>query len=170
MGLTPSAYFRNDVTKVLARFAPLCASPSQKPACGITAQASSCRPLPDGIELDQLSRPWERVPGEIPAEMLPRETTALAPAIQPLEEQAVDRPLKAGEGATIVGHPKVVEVPTHFTPHRVPEVGECARIALLAEPAIELHQGASQTLLQGTIKNRPEKCDKTEENTNENIL
>ena len=30
----------------------LCASPSQKPACGITAQASSYRPLPDGIELD----------------------------------------------------------------------------------------------------------------------
>jgi hypothetical protein len=74
--------------------APLCASPSQKPACGITAQASSCRPSPDGIELDRTSRPWERMPGEIPTETLPRETTALATTIQPLEEQAVDRPLK----------------------------------------------------------------------------
>src|SRR5262244_1637329 len=75
--------------------APLCASPSQKPACGITAQASSCRPSPDGIELDQTSRPWEWMSGEIPTETLPRETTALATAIEPLEEQAVDRPLKA---------------------------------------------------------------------------
>jgi hypothetical protein len=129
--------------------APLCASPSQKPACGFPAQASSCRPSPDGIELDQPSRPWERMPGEIPAEPLPRETTALAPAIQPLAEQAVDHPLNAGEGAAMVGHPKVVEVPTPFTPQRVPEVGECARMALLAEPAIALHPGASQALLRG---------------------
>src|SRR5262249_43131446 len=34
-------------------------------------------------------------------------------------------------------------------PHRVPEVGECARVALLAEPAIDLHQGTPQSLLRG---------------------
>ena len=58
----------------------------------------------------------------------------------------MDRPLKAIEGAAIVGHPKIVEVPTHFAPHCVPEVRECARVALLAEPAIELHQGTPQSL------------------------
>ena len=58
-------------------------------------------------------------------------------------------PLKAGEGTTIVGHPKVIEVPAHFAPHRLPEVGECARVTLLAKPAIDLHQGASQSLLRG---------------------
>ena len=83
------------------------------------------------------------MPSDIPTETFPRETTALATAIQPLEEQAVDRPLKAGEGTTIVGHPKVVEVPTHFTPYCVPEVGEGARVALLAEPPSDLHQGAT---------------------------
>ena len=89
------------------------------------------------------------MPGEIPAETLPRETMALATTIQPLAEQAVDRPLKAGEGATIVGHPTVVAVPTHFTPYGVPEVGEGMRVALLAEPACDRHQGATQALLRG---------------------
>ena len=70
----------------LFHHASLCASPSQKPACGITAQASSCRPLPDGIESDHSSRPWEWMPDEVPTETLPRETAPLTPAIQPLEE------------------------------------------------------------------------------------
>jgi hypothetical protein len=61
----------------------------------------------------------------------------------------MDRSLKAAEGAAIVSHPKVVEVPTHFTPHRVPEVGECPRVAFLAKPAIQLHQGTPQTLFRG---------------------
>jgi hypothetical protein len=89
------------------------------------------------------------MPFEILTETLPRETASLATAIQPLEEEAVDRSLKAAQGAAIVGHPKVVEVSTHFTPYRVPEVREFPRVALLVKPAIELHQGASQSLLRG---------------------
>src|SRR5215471_2665554 len=96
------------------------------------------------------------MPGEIPTETLPRETTALATAIEPLEEQAVDRPLKAGEGAALVGHPKVVEVPTHFTPYCEPEVGEGMRVALLAEPACDLHHGATQALLRGLALSSPD--------------
>ena len=115
----------------------------------ITAQASSCRLSPDGIEWDQTSRPWERVPCHIPTETLPRETASLAAAIQPLEEEAMDRSLKAAQGAAVVGHSEVVEVSTHFTPDRVPEVGEFPRVALLAKPAIELHQRATESLLRG---------------------
>jgi hypothetical protein len=62
--------------------------------------------------------------------------------MQPLEEETVDRSLKAVQGAAVVSHSKIVEVSTHFPPHRVPEVREFPRIALLAEPAIELHLGA----------------------------
>src|SRR5206468_2497346 len=133
----------------LFHHALLCASLSQKPACGITAQASSCGLLPDGIEPDQTSRLWERMPFEILTETLPRETASLAAAIQPLEEEAVDRPLKAAQGAAVIGHSKVVEVPTHFTPHRVPEVREFPRVALLAKPAIELYQRTTESLLRG---------------------
>jgi hypothetical protein len=89
------------------------------------------------------------MPFQILTETPPRETASLAPAIQPLEEETVDRSLKAAQGAAVVGHPKIVEVSTHFPPHRVPEVREFPRIALLAEPAIELHQGATQSLLRG---------------------
>src|SRR5215470_10367358 len=131
----------------LLHHALLCASPSQKPACGITAQASSCCPLPDGIESDQTSRLWERMPFAILTELLPRETASLAPAIQPLEEETVDRSLKAAQGAAVVGHPTIIEVSTHFPPRRVPEVRELLRIAFLVKPAIELHRGATQSLL-----------------------
>jgi hypothetical protein len=89
------------------------------------------------------------MPFEILTELLPRETASLATAIQPLAEEAVDRPLEAAEGAAIVGHSKVVEVPTHFTPHRVPEVREFPRVALLAKPAIEIYQCATESLLRG---------------------
>jgi hypothetical protein len=89
------------------------------------------------------------MPCDIPTKTLPRETASLAPAIQPLEEETVDRSRKAAQGAAVVGHPKIVEVSTHFTPHRVPEVREFPRIALLAEPAIEFHQRATESLLRG---------------------
>ena len=89
------------------------------------------------------------MPCHVPAKMLPRETASLATAIQPLEQEFMYRPFKAIQGAAIVGHPKVVEVATHFTPYRVPEVGELPRVTLLAKPAIELHQGTPQSLLRG---------------------
>jgi hypothetical protein len=41
------------------------------------------------------------MPFEILTETLPRETASLATAIQPLEEEAVDRSLKAAQGAAI---------------------------------------------------------------------
>jgi hypothetical protein len=61
----------------------------------------------------------------------------------------VNRSLKAAQGAAVVGHSKVVEVSSHFTPHRMPEVREFPRVTLLAKPAIEFHQGAAQSLLRG---------------------
>jgi hypothetical protein len=61
----------------------------------------------------------------------------------------MDRSLKAAQGAALVSHPTGVAVPAHFTPHRVPEVGECPRVALLAKPAVQLHQGPPQTLFRG---------------------
>ena len=62
--------------------APVEASPSQKPASGFPAQASSWSLAPDGVEWDQGAWAWERVSGFIPTEALPRETTPLAAAIQ----------------------------------------------------------------------------------------
>jgi hypothetical protein len=56
---------------------------------------------------------------------------------------------KARERATVVGHSKVVEVAAHLARHGLPEVGEGLRIAFLTEPAIDLHQSTSQSLLRG---------------------
>ena len=82
-------------------------------------------------------------------ETLPRETAPLAAAVQPLEEESVHRVFKARERAAVVGHAKVVEVTTHLARHCLPEVGERLHIAFLTEPAIDLHQSASQSLLRG---------------------
>src|SRR5215475_2390353 len=71
--------------------APWCASPSPKPACGLPAHASACRPFPDGSASDETSRPWKRMPCNIPTTTLPRDTASLAPAMQPLAKPAVDR-------------------------------------------------------------------------------
>ena len=57
--------------------------------------------------------------------------------------------LKARERATVVGHSKVVAVAAHLARHGLPEVGEGLRIAFLTEPAIDLHQSTSQSLLRG---------------------
>jgi hypothetical protein len=76
-------------------------------------------------------------------EALPRATAALAPAMQPRAEETVDRSLQAVQGAAVVSHSTRVEVSTPFPPHRVPEVREFPRMALSAEPALELHQGAT---------------------------
>ena len=59
------------------------------------------------------------------------------------------RVFKARERAAVVGHAKVVEVTTHLARHCLPEVGEGLHIAFLTEPAIDLHQSASQSLLRG---------------------
>jgi hypothetical protein len=73
----------------------------------------------------------------------------LAAAVQPLEEESVHRMFKPSERAAVVGHAKVVEVAAHLARYCLPEVGEGLHIALLPEPAIDLHQGASQSLLRG---------------------
>jgi len=73
----------------------------------------------------------------------------LAAAVQPLEEESVHRMFKARERATVIGHSKVVEVAAHLARHGLPEVGEGLRIALLTEPAIDLHQSTAQSLLRG---------------------
>ena len=56
---------------------------------------------------------------------------------------------EAIERAAVVGHSKVVKVAAHLARQCLPKVGEGLRIAYLAEPAIDLHQGASQSLLRG---------------------
>src|SRR5262249_48822346 len=66
--------------------APLCASPSQKPACGFPAQASSDGLSPDGIHGDDGTRSREGMPCSIAAKALPREAAPLTPAIEPLEQ------------------------------------------------------------------------------------
>src|SRR4029434_2592915 len=90
--------------------APLCASPSQKPACGFPAQASSGGLSPDGIQGDDGTRLWEGMPCSIAAKTLPREAAPLAPAIEPLAQAVGHCPCKAVQGAAVVGHPKGVEV------------------------------------------------------------
>src|SRR5215470_14106326 len=60
--------------------APLCASPSQKPACGFPAQASSDGLSPDGIHGDDGTRSREGMPCSIAAKALPREAAPLTPA------------------------------------------------------------------------------------------
>ena len=62
------------------------ASPSQKPACGFPARASSYGLSPIGIELYQAPRLWEGIPLVIPAETLPGKAASLAPAVQPFKE------------------------------------------------------------------------------------
>ncbi len=56
---------------------------------------------------------------------------------------------KASERAAVVSHAKVVEVTAHLARYCLPEVGEGLHIALLTEPALDLHQGAAQSLLRG---------------------
>jgi hypothetical protein len=112
--------------------APLCASPSQKPACGFPAQASSDGLSPDGIHGDDGTRPREGMPCSIAAKALPREAAPLTPAIEPLEQAVLHRLFKAVQGAAVVGHPKVVEVATHLARQGLPEVGELPGIVLLA--------------------------------------
>src|SRR5215510_3497230 len=63
--------------------APLCASPSQKPACGLPTQASSYSLSPHRIEGHQRPRAWEWMASFITTEALPGETAALTPAIEP---------------------------------------------------------------------------------------
>jgi hypothetical protein len=60
------------------------ASPSQRPACGTTAQASSYSPLPPRNEGHQARSPWERVSRFIAQKPCPGETASLAPAVEPL--------------------------------------------------------------------------------------
>jgi len=88
----------------------LSASPSQKPAGGFPAQASSVSLSPAGIELDQTTWPRERIPRPIARELLPGETAALAASIEPLEHQAMRGVFEAGERAAVVSHAKVIEV------------------------------------------------------------
>jgi hypothetical protein len=89
------------------------------------------------------------MPTTVPPEALPRETAPLAAAVQPLEQESVHRMFEAIERAAVVGHSKVVKVAAHLARQCLPKVGEGLRIAYLAEPAIDLHQGASQSLLRG---------------------
>ena len=56
---------------------------------------------------------------------------------------------KPSERAAVVGHANVVEVAAHLARYCLLEVGEGLHIALLPEPAIDRHQGASQSLLRG---------------------
>ena len=129
--------------------APLCASPSQKPACGFPAQASSARLSPNGIHGDQRTRTWEWRARGVAPEAFPREAASLAAVIEPFEQEFVDCPFKAIESATVVSHPKVVEVTAHLPRHRLPEVGEFARMAFLTKPLGEVSQGAAQPFLRG---------------------
>ena len=85
----------------------------------------------------------------IAPETFPREAAPLAAMIEPFEQEFVDRPFKAVQGAAVVGHPKVVEVAAHLPRDRLPEVGEFTRMALLAKPLGEVSQGAAQPFLRG---------------------
>jgi hypothetical protein len=53
-------------------------------------------------------------------------------------------------GVILTGYPlnNYLEVTPQLAAHRLPEVGECACVALLAEPVIDLHQGAAQALFR----------------------
>jgi hypothetical protein len=114
------------------RPAPLCASPSQKPACGAPAQASSHGPLPSGIESHHTSGTWKRMPRFVARQTFPGETAPLAPAIQPLERQLAYGLTKLCEGTTVIADAKVVEVTAHLASQCLPEVGELADISCLA--------------------------------------
>src|SRR5262245_27903467 len=59
------------------------ASPSQRPACGTTTQASSYSPSPSRDEGHQVRGSWERVPRFIAQKPCPGETASLAPATVP---------------------------------------------------------------------------------------
>jgi hypothetical protein len=83
--------------------APLCASPSQKPACGFPAQASSTSSSPNGVHGDQRPGTWEWMSRGIAPETFPRKTAPLAAMIEPFEQEFVDCSFKAVEGATVVG-------------------------------------------------------------------
>jgi hypothetical protein len=129
--------------------APLRVAPSQKPAGGFPAQASSRSLSPHRIEWDQGARPWERIPRFAAAGALPRETAPLAAAIQPIEGQLPDGVVKARRGPAVVRHAKVVEVAAHLARDCLPEVGQLVRMALLAQPLVHGHQGSAQPLLRG---------------------
>jgi hypothetical protein len=116
----------------LFRPAPLCASPSQKPACGAPAPASSHGPLPSGIESHHTSGTWERMPRCVARHTFPGETAPLAPAIPLLERQLAYGLAKLREGTTIVADAKVVAVTAHLARQCLPEVGELADIPCLA--------------------------------------
>ena len=75
--------------------APLCASPSQKPACGFPAQASSTSSSPHGVHGDQRPGTWEWMSRGIAPETFPCETAPLAAMIKPFEQEFVDCSFKA---------------------------------------------------------------------------
>ncbi len=67
------------------------ASPSQKPACGTTAQASSQGHSPNGIKRHESARTRQWVSPLVPQEAFPRKATSLASAVQPFEEEPIHR-------------------------------------------------------------------------------
>src|SRR5215216_1330463 len=84
----------------------------------------------------------------IATEALPGETALLASAIEPLEHQPLHGPRKAVQRRAVIGHAEIIEVTPQLAAHRLPKVGEFACVALLAEPAINLHHGAAQSLFR----------------------
>jgi hypothetical protein len=71
----------------------------------------------------------------------------LAPAIQPLECQLAYGLSKLREGTTVVADAKVIEVASHLASQCLPEVGELADIACLAQPFLDGLEGTPQALL-----------------------
>src|SRR5262250_934808 len=75
--------------------------PSQKPACGFPAQASSTSSSPNGVHRDQRTRTWEWIARGIAPEAVPREAAPLATMIEPFEQEFVDRPFKAVQSTAV---------------------------------------------------------------------
>src|SRR5713101_685387 len=87
--------------------------------------------------------------GFIATEALPRNTAALTPTIEPLEQQLAPGFLEAIQRAAVVRHPKVVEVAPQLAGGGLPDFGEGTGVTLLAEPLVQGDQGATQPFLRG---------------------
>lgn len=107
----------------------LCASPSQKPACGTPARASSHGHSPPRDEWHQATWPGERMALGVATEALPGATASVASAMEPREHHPLHGPLKAVPRRAVIGHAAIIEVPPHLAAHRLPEVGECVCVA-----------------------------------------
>ena len=68
----------------------------------------------------------------------------LAAAIEPFEHQAMYGMVELTQRTTVVGHPKVVEVPAQLACDRPPQVWQRTRHTFRAEPVVDVDQRTPQ--------------------------